>query len=262
MSLQRRQVSVPGSLLITWFWHVESRDEWSKKMTSSHITCISLRFLVARGWFRASPQASTRGQFTKCHNHLMLQGIVGMRMLFSPPSNYPSLLIKSHCQPDVIWGEVLVTLWVLVQPTVPRIHPSRAFFVLVCHTAAMSCVCKGHNIPVYLCLSGWLKTVQANLWIRACIYQTSQMKFPLKKSQLQLRWKWGNKTHSSCNLLLHEAKCSSQAIAWFITCMLRAGIANQRREFTQNLPPRRTIYILLSYLVTCKRNESFFLKFS
>lgn len=49
MSSQGRLVSVPGSVLITWLWRVKDRGEWSEKvMTSSHITCISLRSLVAR----------------------------------------------------------------------------------------------------------------------------------------------------------------------------------------------------------------------
>ncbi len=138
-------------------------------MYQLEVSCCS----PSRGWFRASPHwASTRGQFTKCHKHLRLWGIMGVRMLFIPPSTHPSSLIKSHSQLDVLSGEVLVTLWVWVQPTVPRIHPSRAFFVLVCHTAAMLSVCKSRDIPVYLCLSGWLERIHVDLWTRSCIYQT------------------------------------------------------------------------------------------
>lgn len=156
MSSQRRLVSVPGSVLITWLWHVYSRDEWSTKMmTSSHISHVSAWGFLSLAAVSGLPhRAATRGQFTKCHKHLRLLGIMGARMLFIPPSGHPSSLFKSHPQLDVILVQVLVTLWVWLQPTVPRIHPSRAFFVLVYHPAAMLSVCEGHDIPVCLCLSG------------------------------------------------------------------------------------------------------------
>lgn len=126
-------------------------------------------------------------------------------------SNHPSSLFKPHCQVDVTLGEVLVTLWIWVQPTLPRIHPSRAFFVLVCHTATMLSVCKDHTIPVYLCLSWWLERVQVALWTRACICHTNhrtkercqKLIIALKKDNLGVKnysLKAENKTLLSCYL--------------------------------------------------------------
>lgn len=84
--------------------------------------------------------------------------------------------------------------------------------------------CKGCNISVYLCLSGWLGTVQVDLWSSACIYPTPQT--------LKL-WKWRTK-------LIHHATCDKSRDVW-------VGTANQRQEFTQ------PFYILLIDMLFCKK---------
>lgn len=121
---------------------------WRWLHPTSHVSAWGLLLLAADSGL--PHWASTRGQFTKCHKHLRHWGIMCVGMLSISPSIHPSSLINP--QQDAMWSEVLVTLWVWVQPSVPRIHPYRAFFVLVCHTAAMV-ICKGCNISVYLCLS-------------------------------------------------------------------------------------------------------------
>lgn len=155
-------------------------------MTSSHITCIRLRFLVIGSWFRASPRASTRGQFTKCHKHLMQWGIMGVRMIFLPSDNRLPSLIN---QLDVTKGEVLVTLRVWVEPTVPRIHPFRAFFVLAFHTAAMLSVCEG---PWYNCIFMYVWAFGKNS-SRSVHQELHLSNLTLKESQLRFCWNWRNK---------------------------------------------------------------------
>lgn len=120
---------------------------------------VSCRSLCPAAVWALPHRASPRGQFTKCHKHLRMWRIMGERMPFIPPTNHPSSLFKSHSEVGVTFVKVLVTLWIWVQATVPRIHPSRALLVLACHTAAVLSVCKDHNIPVYLCLSEWLERV-------------------------------------------------------------------------------------------------------
>lgn len=134
-----------------------------------------------------------------------------MRMLFIPPRH--SSVIKPHCQPGALSGEVLVTLWVWVQPTEPRIHPSRAFFVLVCHTAAMLSVCRA---VIYTCIS-------VSVWVvgrgsGGSVEQGSYLSDLRKPLRARLKDIY----------LVHKAKCISQVLA--------AGTANQRQVCTQHLP--------------------------
>ena len=120
-----------------------------------------LSLAVSRSCFRASPTEHQWGGSILKVSQAPVDvcvggGVVGVRI---PPSTHP---------------QVLVTLWMWAQPTVPRIHPSRAFFVLMCHTAAVLSVCKYFDIPVYPCVSGWLGIVHVryiNIFTRiTCSY--------------------------------------------------------------------------------------------
>lgn len=174
MCSQRRLVSVPGSESITWLWHV-SRDECLEEtITSSRITLISLRFSVAHSQFWASPSSYSKGSIHKVSQAPEAVGLCACGCYLS----HPSSLISS--QQYVTPSEVLVTLWHWVS----RIHPYRTLFVLVARFAAVSFVCKGCNVSVYLCLSRWLEAIEVDLFNVACAPPTHYKTFKCRTKQI------------------------------------------------------------------------------
>lgn len=161
LSPQRKLLFVPGSVLITWLSGV--KKETNDQRDDFIITWLSLRFtccwLLSCSCFRPPPPTE-RLHGVHSQSVTSTWGCERLQAWGCSSSHHastPSLLFKYHCQVHVTLGEVFVTLWIWDQPTVPRIHPSRAFFVLVCHSAALLSVCKDHSCPVYLCLSGGWK---------------------------------------------------------------------------------------------------------
>lgn len=129
-------------------------------MTSSHITCISLRFLVARRPAADSglpPLSIYQGSIHKVSQAPEAVGDYGCEdAIHPPPSTHPSLLIKSHSQLDVISGEVLVTLWVWVRPKYPEFTPPG---LSLCWCAILQQCYLSVRAVIYLyicvCLGGW-----------------------------------------------------------------------------------------------------------
>lgn len=161
-SPQRKLVFVPGSVLITWLSGVKKRDEWSERWLHHHMAQLAVYLLLAVVLRLFPPPTPPTERLHGVHSQSVTStwGCERLQAWGCSSSHHaitPSLLFKYHCQVHVTLGEVFVTLWIWDQPTVPRIHPSRAFFVLVCHSAAMLSVCKDHSCPVSLCLSGGWK---------------------------------------------------------------------------------------------------------
>lgn len=153
-------------------------------MTSSHITCISLRSLVARCWFRFSPLSINQGSIHKVSQAPEALGDYVCEDAFHLTQHSPLLanqpLSRMQCEARC-WSH-FGSEFSLQYPEFTPPGLSLCWCAILQRWLSVRAVI---FLYISVCLSGWLGTVQVDVKSSACIYPPLQL--------------WMSSYHTTCD---------------------------------------------------------------